>query len=126
MNRLMQCRQQHAVIQFIDDLLCRIAQGDEIEYISIFIQRAGNFHRNTPVMAVQPLTDVSVEGDEVGRTENKVVFRYMNAVGCFIGHSRFFLDHQDTPVGPHQLGKQARLRFRRFPVLGFVPVANQV
>ena len=62
------------MVQGINGFLQLIAKCDEVKYISVFIQRSGQLGRDTPVVSVQPLTDIAIKGDKVCCTENQMIF----------------------------------------------------
>ena len=66
-------REEHTVIESIDDLLEGISQRDEVDHIVILIQRAVQFDLDPVVMSMDPLADVAAERDEVPRTEDEVI-----------------------------------------------------
>lgn len=74
------CRQQHSVIQLIDQLLRGISKSDEIEDVTVFIKWSGNLNGDSPIVSVQSLADVAVEGDEMSGAENQMVFRHSNSI----------------------------------------------
>jgi hypothetical protein len=82
-NRFMIGWQQDAMIEFADQALGCVAKSDEVEHVVIFIEGSRDFHGHSPVVPMQPLTDISVEGDEVGGTEDQVVLGDSDTISFF-------------------------------------------
>lgn len=79
----MRRRQQHAMVETIDQLLRGVSQRDEVEDVAVFVQWPGDFDGDSPVVAMQSLADVTVESDEVSGTEDQVVLRDADAILFF-------------------------------------------
>jgi hypothetical protein len=65
--------QEHAVVEFEDEGLRQVSQGDEVEDVMVLVERAVHLDGHAPVVAVDALALVAVEGDEVPGAEDEVV-----------------------------------------------------
>ena len=68
-------RQEHAVVQLVEDCPQRITQGNEIDHVIVFIQRSMHFGRYAVVVPVQPFARVCCQANEMRGAEGQVVFR---------------------------------------------------
>src|SRR5262245_829438 len=75
------CRQEHAVIEVVEDRLELVAEGDEADNVLVLVERPFHFYSHAVVMPVQPLADVAGERDEMRGTEDVVLFFEADAVG---------------------------------------------
>ena len=75
--------EEHAVIESVDDFLQAITEGDEVEDIPVFVERALDFGCHAPVVPMKSFANVSVVGDEVCGAEDEVVFGDADAKGGF-------------------------------------------
>ena len=66
-------RQQHPVIQLVEDRPQRPPQGDEIDDVAVLVQRPVYLGGHAVVVAVEPLADVALKRDEVPGAEDQVV-----------------------------------------------------
>ena len=67
-------RQQDVVVELVGDRLQLVAEGDEVDHVLVFVERAFDFHGHAIVVAVQPLAHVAVERDEMGGAEDVLLF----------------------------------------------------
>jgi hypothetical protein len=74
-------RQDDAVVEAVDDLLQRVAQGDEIDHVPIGIKRTFDLAIDVVVVPVDRLANVAAVGDEVSRAEDEAFFLDADAVG---------------------------------------------
>lgn len=77
---------QQRMVELRHDRLSRVAQGDEIEYIMVFIQWPGQLHSDSPVVPMQTFANMAGECDEVGRTKDQVIFGDPHAVKRQLRH----------------------------------------
>ena len=60
-----------------------ITQRYEVHDVAIFVQWPFHRHANSIVVAMQPLTNISGERDEVRSGKNKRLFGNLDAENCF-------------------------------------------
>ena len=72
--------QEHAVVEFVDDGLGLVAEGDEIKDIMVFVEPTVDFDRRSIVMTVNPFAEVAVKGDEMTGREDERVLRDANGI----------------------------------------------
>ena len=72
--------QENVVVELVGDRLQFVAEGNEVDHVLVFIQRAFDFDRGAIVVAVQPLADIAIEGDEVRGAEDMLFFFEADAV----------------------------------------------
>ncbi len=82
LDRRMPQRQHHAVVEAVDDPLCRVAEGNEVDDVAILVERAFDLAVDVVVVAVDRLfANVAAVGDEVSALEDEAFFLDANAVG---------------------------------------------
>lgn len=62
------------MIQFMDKSLQPVSQSDEVENVVVFAQRTFDGRFDSPIVAVQSLTDRSIKRDKMRGGENQRVF----------------------------------------------------
>ena len=84
-NSRMIRRQENSMVELQHQFLCLITQGDEIENITVLIERTGDFDADSPVMSMQPFAGVAVKSDEMRRAEDQMVLRHADSIS-FLSH----------------------------------------
>ena len=81
-------RQDHVMIELLCFRQHRIPQSDEVDNVSVLIERALDARSHGIVVTVNPLADITGERNEVRGRENELLFRHIDAKDC--------LAHSDT------------------------------
>ncbi len=79
-NQRMGSWQQHVVVEFLDNLVQVVPEGDEIYDITVFIKRSTNLCLDSVVVTMQTLANVTSESNEVSSTEDQLLFVKQNTV----------------------------------------------
>ena len=58
-------RDEHMMIQLLDELGERISKGDEIDHVAILVEMAADLGSESVIMSVQALADIACKGDEM-------------------------------------------------------------
>jgi hypothetical protein len=58
-------RDEHMMIQLLDELGERISKGDEIDHVAILVEMAADLGSESVVMSMQTLADIAGKGDEM-------------------------------------------------------------
>ena len=80
-NEGMLGRNEHVVIQLFDERLKGIAKGDEIDDITVLVERSLNLGLQTIIVSMQAFADIASEGNEMGGRENQLLFLELNSKG---------------------------------------------
>ena len=73
-------RQEHMMIQLINDRPCSILECNKIEDVMILIKIAFDFDGDPIIMSVELLALVAIIGDEVRTAKHEIVFSDVNFV----------------------------------------------
>jgi hypothetical protein len=79
-DRGMGGRQDHPVIEAVDDPLKFITDGNKVEHVVVLIERAMDFRGDVVIVTMERLADVVVVRDEVSRTEDEAFFFEFDAI----------------------------------------------
>ena len=69
----------HVVVERGGLLQHRVSQRDEVHDVAVFVERSFDTRTHAVVVAVDSFTNVTGEGDEVGRGKHELFFRDVNA-----------------------------------------------
>ncbi len=72
-NLWMTSREQHPVIETVDDFLQSVAQRDEVEHVLILVERPRQFDGRPPIVTVQSFAHSAGKRNEMGRAEDQMV-----------------------------------------------------